>query len=557
MTRHNVTLQSVITSTLGLSVVLFVVFICAQPNFITDLWWQLRLGDEIRLHHSIPKYDEFSWTCFGKPIVLHEWGSYLLFAESYRHFGGWQGVWILQVFVSSLAILTLFSLILRRNPNHPFIALFLTILAAHTCGKFFGPRPQIFTYVCLLLSLEVLHLCRNDGRITRKRLIFFMFVQVIWANLHAAAPAFIALCLVYAVADLMESFVKSENREEEQTSNRRGAIVACLLAMAAAAGMAVNPNGIGIYGIVTDTVENGTMRSTVGEWLPVNFHSDYGSQVEFFLFFIGFVLTATKRRKAAGDVIVLGLLGVSAVYALRNVPLLALAGGLTIAPYTTSAFKTVIDRFPRITMLKSFFLDSSPAFAMTAAILVAVVFTLSLAVTVKTSENHNHSRNLSGFVEQAYKLDTTPEDGCAFMEREHIPVAMKLYNDYDDGAYLIWRLPQFKVFSSTETFVYFGPVLDTYMRLEQQLPFDWRTELAPYDPDIVMMTTRDSQVRLFINAPEWAMVYAGGLPSDDENHQLTYIFIKRRAAYGPTIKQCRTDCPMVKRLEGAGYLSAR
>jgi len=537
----------------GLSVLFFLLFVIAQPTFVTDIWWQLRLGDQIRLTHQIPTRDVYSWTCFHRPIVLHEWGSYLAFAEAYRYLGGWSGLWLFQAVLTAVVLLGLYHLILHRIPDNPFVAMVLTVLAGHMCGKFLAPRPHLFTYVCLILSLEILFYCQYK-KVTVAAVVLLAAVQVFWANTHAAGPIFIGISLTYAVGNALQLLIYKSAKDPLEIEARRRTVVSLSCAAIAVLALMVNPSGWDIYKIIFDTVGNKTMPSSIGEWLPVNFHDPYGQQVEILMFVIGFVLAATKRSKDIGDVFVLGVLVLAALYALRNVPILALAGTLILAPYIPSAIQSILDRFRNMTILRTFFFNDSPSFAITAAALTAVVFAGAFLGTV-LPEGKAASHPLEAVAEAAYMVHNVPEDGCLFLEREKVPTSLRLYNNYDDGAYLIWRLPQYPVFSSTETFVYFGPVLDAYFTMDH-LPLDWRSVIAPYDIGLVLTTSVDRQARLFLDAPEWALVYAGGLPADDQK-PVTLIFVRRSPANSALIVRSRKDCLNVSLLKSAGYLSAQ
>src|ERR1700722_16150394 len=114
-------LQLVVRISLTLSVLFYALWLATQPNFISDIFWQIRLGDEIRIRHAVPMFDEFSWSCPRRPIVLHEWGTCLVFAECYPHLGGWIGIFGLEIAVACTVLLWLFRMILKSIPNSPFI----------------------------------------------------------------------------------------------------------------------------------------------------------------------------------------------------------------------------------------------------------------------------------------------------------------------------------------------------------------------------------------------------------------------------------------------------
>src|SRR5215472_17871422 len=56
-----------------------------------DTFWQIRVGQQIIAHHTIPATDTFSWTMYGKPYFQNSWGFDFLAAVAYR-LGGLPGV---------------------------------------------------------------------------------------------------------------------------------------------------------------------------------------------------------------------------------------------------------------------------------------------------------------------------------------------------------------------------------------------------------------------------------------------------------------------------------
>ena len=130
-----------------------------------------------------------------------------------------------------------------------------------------------------------------------------------------------------------------------------------------------------------------------------------------------------------------------------------------------------------------------------------------------------------------------------------------MYYDYDSGAYIIWRMRRHRVFVSSETDVYFGKVLDDYVKMEA-LPFNWRDILAQYNPDFVLMGSDDRQSNLFLNAPDWALVYTDGDLNTIDGRPVNLIFVKRIPEVSPLIKRCRHDCPAIAKLANEGYVAA-
>eukprot|EP00971_Amphidinium_carterae_P210917 4185018-Amphidinium_carterae.1 len=54
-----------------------------------DVWWQLRLGDEIVFHgKGFPEYEEWTYTSSDVPFHNHWWLCTILFSLVYHYAGG-------------------------------------------------------------------------------------------------------------------------------------------------------------------------------------------------------------------------------------------------------------------------------------------------------------------------------------------------------------------------------------------------------------------------------------------------------------------------------------
>jgi hypothetical protein len=448
----------------------------------------------------------------------------------------------------------LYLLINRRASGNATIALGLTILAAHLSSAGFTPRPQLFTYFFLVLSMIVFFNIR-DARNPWALLGLLAVIQIIWANMHAAAPIFILICVAHTIGDTFQYIF-----ERRQSGITAKAIIArSLLPMSCGilplVCMVVNPNGLGIYQIFTDTVGNGTMPSSIGEWRPVDFHIEYGQEIEFFLFFSGVVLAATKTRRNLGDVAAIALLAASALYSVRNVSILALVGAPIIAPYLGSAFTTLRQRLLPVKAAQVG-QASSLDYPLVVSCTVVLVFALGLAKQFNADVTPGKPPTFASHAASIFLISSQPEDACKFIEAEKFPLSYRIYNDYNDGAYLIWRLREFPVFISSETYVYFGPAFDTYVQL-QSLPYNWRDRLAMFHPDFTLVGSDSRQAKLFLSASDWALVYTDAKLVDDADPPANLIFVKRTPASLGLIARCRRDCPAVKSIAALGYAAAQ
>ena len=148
----------------------------------SDTFWQVRTGEFILDHASIPAVDPFSWTAHGVPWQMNSWGFNVVLALAYRA-GGLPAVAVLcGAVVFAIAALTL--LLARRLGAAPFPAGVLLVAASPLLIEWLSARPQLVDYVAVLCLCLLL---RRAASGTRGSGAYspIAVLAVLWVNLHA------------------------------------------------------------------------------------------------------------------------------------------------------------------------------------------------------------------------------------------------------------------------------------------------------------------------------------------------------------------------------------
>ena len=170
-------------------------FAVTLPASDPDLFWHLASGDWMLDHGRLLDHDVFSFTRAGAPYASGQWLGQLALALAFRA-GGWVGIDVLRAALVGTGAFFLARAVLRVQP-HPAWAtppLLVTLLVTKTV---WGDRPQLFTLALFPLVLDLLLAARLDGRL--RRLALVPPLLVLWANLHGAFPAGLALVAVFTI----------------------------------------------------------------------------------------------------------------------------------------------------------------------------------------------------------------------------------------------------------------------------------------------------------------------------------------------------------------------
>src|SRR5271157_2209846 len=160
-----------------------------------DIWWHIRTGDWIFQHGSLPHFDVFSYTTYGKPWVEYSWLFDILISKLFSMWGP-GGV---PLFASVLVVLNLAGLtaILARY-THLARALALTMFAYLTTFQSLGtPRPWLFTIGFFTVELWLLLLACERGRWIW--LCPIVPLMVLWASIHIQFVYGLALIGLFAL----------------------------------------------------------------------------------------------------------------------------------------------------------------------------------------------------------------------------------------------------------------------------------------------------------------------------------------------------------------------
>lgn len=544
---------------LTIAAIVTTLLLTVNPAPNNDLFWQLRAGADILRTHQAPHIDTYSWTRAGTPWVAHEWLSFVLMALAYRG-AGFFGVYLLMAVVLTATLTGLFLLIRRSiDGNRPqsqnaqldyqnraindVAAFVLWICALMICRAFFQPRPQIFTYLFMVAAMWLILDARKQSTESERRLWLLIPLCILWANLHAGVLIGVGVLAAFTVLDGVELFTNRkdslpsrEGAGEGREADRRRLKLFAIVTLWAAGTTLLTPYTYTVYQDFTATISNNTMVSMLGEWASTDFHAPFGHCIEIYLAVALCSMFFTHRRRRLADIVILLILVHQALGAYRNAPLLAIIGTPLIAPHATSALENI--------KLKS----NVAAFAL-------AILSIALAVVYAVKTVHA-SIIPPGPLPARVALTTIDYDGypakaCEFIERERIPAGMRMYNIYGQGGFLIWRLPDHPVFIDGRADIYFGQHLDDVSRM-QGLPYDWRSTLDKNGVDLIVSSAADPQARLFLGAPDWALVYADSPLLKDAFDPAgpvdSLIFIRRSPAYSDMIAQCRRDCPTLAEL---------
>jgi hypothetical protein len=409
-----------------------------------DTYWHLRAGADVFRTGEVPRFETYSFTAAGHPWREHEWLWDPIFFALYR-LGGMP----LATVCGAAFVAAALALTTRLMTGSAWTRLVLLMVGTLLSAPLWVLRPQLFTLAAVPLLVTWL---------ARERYWPIPLLFVGWANMHGA----VALGGVILGAATVVALLRWGLRRAPE-DRRRARTLAIVLPLSAA-GCLATPLGIGIFHFLSDSMVR--IRAVgIGEWQAPGVTSPYG--VVFWIAAVGLVALTWARRRALRDghaaawadwVITgaaLALVPLAAT-AVRNVGVFAL---LAVPAASRLLGPHAVVRLP----WRKAALPGAQVDADRPVLNLALLSGASLAALVFVGWSYTRGDPSLGW----RPIDDRALGALRACEGP-------LYNQYDEGGYLIWFVPEKPVFVDNRQDPY------PLAHLRAQLDVQWGA--APYRP---------------------------------------------------------------------------
>jgi hypothetical protein len=479
-------------------VLLLVVIVSALSGFAPgltdpDYYWHLKAGEAIVDAGTIPATDPFSYSFGGQPWVLHEWlfqlGLYLV----YETFGP-LGVLYATVLLFWLTWCVVFSVsegLIRR----PVLSLAFALLFGTSMAAFAAPRPQLASYLLFAIYCWLFFRAKYRGQFLG--LLAAPMLMVLWPNLHAGYAIGIAMMVAFAGCEWL-NFIFARVRGPEKLRLclwLTGTAVAVLLASL------INPYGIA-YWVYPFSVMGMKFSSVITEWktiltFPMHGRWYLGSGLLFFL------LTMFRdKRPDASEILIPTALFAAGLLQARHTPFGLMGLLLFIAPAIRDG---AIDNLDAVLRRASGPIESKQAPEGGRPPLGAAIFAWCLALVVAVI--------FIGMGRSAYyrDLDRLLLAAGAASFVEEAALEGRMFNEYDDGGYLIYRLfPGRKVFVDNRADLYGDVFLQTYYAVLKGAR-DHRPYFKKWAFEYAILASNSAMRRILALSGAFAVIFDDGV----------------------------------------------
>jgi len=454
-------------------IVLTLVFILAHGKIADpDIWWHLHNADYLVRHHSLPRYDMYSFTVAGHPWMNYEWLADLPYYFAWRAFG-LSGIEALSLAVLGLIFLGVLHLSYRECGNYKAATL-ATSYAIFLGTVSFGPRTILFGYAYLVLLLIVLQRFRQNGHAP---LWLLPPLFCLWVNTHGSWSIGMIIFSIIAAAGLVRLKRGMLDSEPWTPAQRKNLLLAWGASVAA---LFVNPFGARLVFSPLDLAFQKLAIKHVEEWVSVNFHDARGKFVIVLLIVLLVSALLRPRRWVLAELVVFLFALYSGLTYIRFLFLL----GIVVAPVLAKT------------------LDFVPPYRRELDTPVLNSFAILLMIAAVAYYWPREAR-LQKSVEDQY-----PIQAISYLQAH--PPSGPIVNYYLWGGYINWKDPNLKVFvdGRSDIFDYTG-VLKDYLALLQV--DDPEPLLDKYKARYVLFPHHEPLTYVLEHDPKWKTVYSDRL----------------------------------------------
>ncbi len=487
-----------------------------------DIFWQLATGRWIAQHHYVFSTEVFSYTAQGQPWIYPA-GSGLFFYAAYL-IGGYGLISL----IGAVACAGTVALLLRRGS---VTSAAITIIAVPVIVGGATPRAEMFTLVLFAAYLSILWERYQTGR---ARLWLLPLLMIAWVNLHLGFVAGLALMVAFIGIDLLETLFPGSRRMEAVHRLKRAA------PWFAATGVATlaNPWGWGIYSALIRQNRAMALHSGwIAEWgsIPLNWTAaaavfspttTKGSFYLLLLIAIIAILIALLQRQLGAAILL-----IAAVYlGMEHVRMYALTACIVVL-----IGGSVLSSFWAVQQAGSRMVNARVRFAVTAAIVCA--FAILAGVRCFDDIRNYQYRSPSAF---GMGLSWwVPAGAAEFIQRENLPG--EIFNTYNEGGYLVWKLgPERRDYIDGRA-IPFGPEIFHHEAVLLTSSLDsevWQREAEQHNINTILLPLGRydgalEAIKTFCGSTSWRPVYFD---------ELGAVFVRRKPETEELIKRWQVDC---------------
>ena len=363
-------------------------FIQYNLRIDNDFWFTIKEGEYI-INNGFPNVVPF--TIYDNlNFIYQSYGAGVIFSFIYKLLGTY-GILFFVIFILIMMTYFYYRLCMKVSNNNENISILVTVITMSLLAvNYITTRPQIFTYLNLIIVLYIMELYSNTNN--RKYLYILPIISLIQSNIHCM---FFFMLIIF-----MLPYIFNNSKEYEIKS-----ILVTMLFMILTG--LINPYGINNLLYVFNSYGQNILEKTIKELQPLSFSSLFG-KIHIFIILIIYILYFKSRKKIPIRYLLL-LFGTTylAFDTLRGVSLFIIGSFFPLA----YLYKDI----PNI--------DISKYIPKIIKVLIAIILIIISLIII--------------FIPRNYYPDA--KEPIDYLVNNYIISDIKLYTSFSDGSYTVYK----------------------------------------------------------------------------------------------------------------------
>ena len=480
-------------------------FMSFEPITDNDVFWHLVIGKWVDINRLIPNKELFSW--YGTS-QNYEWTSHEWLTEWIMYKVGPVGCIALMLIIFVGLYFVMYKM-LKLNSRKLFDFKWLYLLLMTVFFKVTGPRPYIISLLFFAYLIYVLFGYLDDEKPIFKKLIWTLpIMQIFWVNLHGGSSSMPYIFIIgVLLSDLVLRFIPNVSKRwgDYLLPNDKRKTLLILLGVVIGASL-INPtfHEILLYPFTNMTDTN--MLENILEWESPNFHGLLGIYIFVMIAVPLLNMIFTEKKFKFYEMAFQFLLLFMCLKSQRFIGMFGIYSTWTLGKYFFVSEK-MYDGFRK--PFKKFEKAVTIAFSCCLIVVLVLIGYKQISSFDKIMDNHGF------YSDENIKtvINLRPE---------------RLYNDYSQGGYLLYKLDEYEALDKVKVFAYglgdvfSGDVLPDSVALSyMELNINPNEILEKYDFDVIL-TAKRYPLHHYLDARcDWELVQ-----SDD----MGYVYAKNNAA---------------------------
>lgn len=472
-------------------------FMAFEPVTDNDFFWHYVIGNIIDKTHIIPNQELLSW---HGPYswTAHEW-----LTEFFTYKLGPIGAIIVMLLVF-LILYIIMSKNLRVKLKKIFDFKLLYLLLMTVFFKVTGPRPYILSLVFFAYLIYILFSYVDDEKKYSKWIYSIPILQVIWVNFHGGSSSMSYIFIVgVLLCDLfLKIFKFKEDRWSKSYLSKKQIKTLLIVLGLVLIASCLNPFGISMLLYPFTNMADANMLDYIVEWASANYHGFFGMYIFAIIAIPLFNLIVQKDKMKLHEIAFQLLLFFMCMRSQRFIGMFGIYSTWTLGKYffvTDDMYETLRKPFKKFEKVITY----------------AFCLVLILGVAFVGYKQVNSFKKNGVIDNDGFYSDTAVQKIIELKPK-------RLYNDYSQGGYLLYKLNEYNALDKVKVFAYgLGDVFSKEILPDgvnlQSLDTNPREIIEKYNFD-VMLTTKNHPLHFFLEEMDEYKLYY----SDD----MCYIYVK-------------------------------